>query len=36
MKKKKIEKEAENLYDYNEDSDIQVTEKKIKQKKIRT
>ncbi len=35
-KKKKIEEEAEDLYDYNEDSDILVTEKKTKQKKIRS
>jgi len=36
MKKKKLEKETEDLYDYNEDSDIIVTEKKTKQKKIRS
>ncbi len=40
MKKKKtkksdIENEIEDLYDYDEDSDILITEKKTKQKKIR-
>lgn len=35
-KKKKIEEEAEELYDYDEDSDIIVTEKRLKQKKIRS
>jgi hypothetical protein len=33
--KKGLEKEVEDLYDYDEDSDIVVTEKKTKQKKIR-
>jgi len=35
MKKKKIEKEAEELYDYDEDSDIIVTLKKTKPRRIR-
>lgn len=36
MRKKKIEEEAEDLYDFDEDSDIPITEKKLKQKKIRS
>ena len=34
--KTELEKEAEDLYKVNEDSDLPISEKKTKQKKIRT
>ncbi|MFC1722518.1 hypothetical protein ACFL0V_00090 [Nanoarchaeota archaeon] len=33
--KSNLDKETDELYDYNEDSDIPVTEKRIKEKKIK-